>query len=438
MKIPPSSTGANLPSPKPGGREKGLTKRTVKGAAGGMLGADYEDTRRPDPFLARKQSAGEKRGGETSQQGKQPATAQPLIDRSTKVTDPSRVILADRDAQEGEVKKPKRKQKKRVDRLKLDDDAPDVLADGEEQERRRDDDEDVFSGGADRSRSAIDPRAHLFEEAPSVDPGDLSLTAPDEIRRALGTPVAYAKHVMILAEAFRRQTGATRQEAIGYLATMFVAAGDLRFGLSALKALGPATGILDVYPLEVVEQILDRYPGVLPKVGYGSFFRKPKEREPVLRTDTETPLRLEYPPELLVRGFALRGGGQPGYVFEPAEEEGTYDLLIQTPGRYDVLVSAIARTGHMTIDRLDVAVRPAKGAAPLPANEDPYPERDAAKVAAWPTPPAPARGSLAPAAAPDDSPARQSSTLSAAHIMSRQTMGAIASDHAHDFPDDEE
>ena len=55
-------------------------------------------------------------------------------------------------------------------------------------------------------------------------------------------------------------------------ATACCAAPDRSFGRLALKEFGPATGILDIYPLEVVEHILARYPAFLPKVGFGRLF----------------------------------------------------------------------------------------------------------------------------------------------------------------------
>jgi len=259
--------------------------------------------------------------------------------------------------------------------------------------RKKDDDKaehdaELYEDGMARSGQG-QSRKHLFEEDELVEPGDTSLTDPDEIRKVLGTPTAYAKHVMILAEAFRRATGATRREAIEYLATMFVATAEPTFGYLSLKEFGPSTGIVDIYPLEVLERLLDRYPGVLPKVGFGKLFANGWTASDPLRTDTETPLLLRYPTEMRIRGFALKGGGRPGYMFSPADEPGTYELRIQSPGRYEILVSATNRSGYTVIDRIEVAVRPGSTADLPRERPEPYPPRDSVKVEAWPVPEAP-------------------------------------------------
>jgi hypothetical protein len=124
---------------------------------------------------------------------------------------------------------------------------------------------------------------------------------------------------------------------------MFVAPRDRTFGRSALKEFGPSYGILDVYPLEVVTHVLDHYPHFLPKVSRGTFFHQSGERAQVWHTDTQTPVILEYPEDLKVRGFALIGGGTPGYVFEPSDVPGRYRLQVRSPGRWTCSVSGVSR-----------------------------------------------------------------------------------------------
>ena len=307
----------------------------------------------------------------------------------------------------GEAKKKRKRKKRDEKRKKKGDLIVELYADG------------MAKSGHGESRK------HLFEDDEMVEPGDPSLTDPDEIRRVLGTPAGYAKHVMILAEAFRRITGATRKEAIDYLATMFVATAEPTFGYLSLKEFGPSTGIVDVYPLEVLERLLERYPGVLPKVGFGKLFVETGTRPDPLRTDTETPLILVYPASLRIRGFALRGGGRPGYMFSPADAEGEYELRIQSPGRYEILVSATNRSGSTVIDRVDVAVRPAGEDALSRERPEPYPPRDSEKVAAWPTPAAPrlSPGDLLGAAAPSDPGAGLLSPAQLAHLKAMDAVG---------------
>lgn len=245
-------------------------------------------------------------------------------------------------------------------------------------------------------------RAHLFEPGRKFEPGDLTLTDPEDIRRLLETPVAYAKHVMILAEAFRRSTGATRAETIEYLSRMFLGLGDWAFGRTALRAFGPATGILDIYPLEVVVHVLDKYPWFLPKCGFSRLFDRTAAE---LSVPVGESMSLKYPENLQIRGFALAGGGRPGYVFEPTADPGRYSLMIDSPGRFEVLVSAVNEvTAHTLIDRLTIVVRARAERDSRPGLDDlrSYPPRDALKLAAWPVPPPPAPGSVELASLSED------------------------------------
>jgi hypothetical protein len=395
VKVPPTTP----PSEKAPtyDKDRTLTRRSVAGAAGGMKGVDYEDDRRPEPGkegAARTgPGAGELRAGERSAPlggaigDERQGPAQP---------DASKILLDN----EGAAPLHTRRRRRFVarDRLTIDKDAPEL-----KRNRKHNDDEDESSdersaeqtleffpdavGAAGLAPSVS--RAQLFSPESRPEPGDLSLTDPDTIQRALETPLAYAKHAMILAEALRRSTGATRHEAIDYLARMFVAPRDRTFGRSALKEFGPSSGILDVYPLEVVTHVLDHYPHFLPKVSRGRFFHQSGERAQVWHTDTQTPVILEYPEDLKVRGFALMGGGTPGYVFEPADAPGRYRLQVRSPGRWTCSVSGVSRTGHTTVDTLVLQVSLAPGDTVLPPLGEPYPARDAARVAAWPMPSVP-------------------------------------------------
>ncbi len=234
------------------------------------------------------------------------------------------------------------------------------------------------------------PRAPTVavDEGPAAEPGDPALTDPEVARRALRTPRAYAEHCMILAEAFRRATGATRAEGLAYLARMLVAIADPVFGRAAMKELGPSTGIVDLYPLELLEHVIDHHPGFLPKVARGRFVRREPPEVETFVLDTDAPLVLRYRDELKVRGFAVVGGARPGYRFEPVEE-GAYALSLETPGRYTCAVSCLSKTGQVVIDRLEVRVHAGVRARPvLPVDAD-LPPRDADKVAAWPIPAVP-------------------------------------------------
>lgn len=381
-------------------KDRTLTRRSVAGAAGGMKGVDYEDDRRPEPGQEASRagpSASELRAGERAGA---PLGAALTDDKQGLAQPDASKILQEHD---GPAPLHTRRRRRFVarDRLTIDKDAPEL-----KRRRKNPDDDDDDESSDERSAeqtleffpdavgaAGLAPsvsRAQLFSAETRPEPGDLSLTDPDTIQRALETPLAYAKHAMILAEAFRRSTGASRHEAIDYLARLFVAPRDRTFGRSALKEFGPSSGILDVYPLEVVTHVLDHYPQFLPKVSRGQFFHRSGERAATWRTDTQTPVILEYAEDLKVRAFALVGGGTPGYVFEPADAPGRYSLTVRSPGRWTCSVSGVSRTGHTTVDTFVVQVTLAPGDVVLPALGEPYPARDAARVAAWPVPSVPA------------------------------------------------
>ncbi|CAN0583878.1 unnamed protein product, partial [Laminaria digitata] len=100
--------------------------------------------------------------------------------------------------------------------------------------------------------------------------------------------------------------------------------------------------VLDVYPLEIVEELVLRYPGSLPKVGFGRLFVRPQaDAAKALELVEGRSSPLSYPKNLKIRGFAIKGGGNPGYLFEPDERPGSYRLRIDLPGRYRLMISAI-------------------------------------------------------------------------------------------------
>ncbi len=446
VKLPPSS-----PPPDSGGakktydKDKTATRRMVAGAAGGMLGVDYEDSRRADPNTKAKPP--KELPGTTdrrmAEKQAQIAQGQAQSNRASEKgelgvgRDEAYVVRPEEDAPTKEKKKKPRHIAR--DRFQVDKDAPELVRtrewDSESEEERRDPDEQELELADWFSSDSVLPeggpsvsRAHLFDEDRKPEPGDPSLRDPESIQRALGAPASYAKHVMILAEAFRRTTGATRSEALSYLGAMFVGLKDRSFGRLALKEFGPSTGILDIYPLEVMEHVLENHPGYLPKAGFGTIFRKEGEERRKLVAKVDEEIVLEYPESLKVRGFALKGGGCPGYVFEPGAEPGQYRLVFSSAGRFDVLLSATNRAGYTMIDRLEVEVEDAKGKkAPSKTTAlAAYPERDESRVARWPWPevePLDPRALLEEAESAVSS--RASPLMTAAELAWRQTAAKV-------------
>lgn len=412
MKVP-----ANPPTYS---KDKGITRRTVKGAAGGMLGVHYEDPRHNDVNTVRSNTdkatagAGEGRGisaaasevgvGAGARVARDGAEIEPAGPKEEQ-----HMVLDDEDAATRDAKQRERKMQMSRDRLTIDKDAPelrrtkalwakimgeedDETGEHESESHHAPDPEEIdvgFIGEAIASAGDDAPldRRQLFAEPGKSYLGDPSLTDPGQIQQVLRTPVAYAKHIMVLSEAFRRTTGAHRPEIIGYMAAMYAALPDRRFARQALKEFGPATGILDVYPLEIVEELVLHYPGSLPKVGFGSLFVRPKTETQVLQLLEGKFSPLTYSESLKIRGFALKGGTNPGYLFEPDEEPGQYRLRIDVAGRYDLIISAITKSGHTIVDRLQIRVRPlTRRPKAMPPPKNPVMARDPAKVQSWPRP----------------------------------------------------
>ncbi len=387
MRIPPGG-GSGSQGPARGSEEKDrtLTRRTVKGAAGGLAGVDYEEERKPDPNAKAEGKDGSK-ASRRSHRGEKAREAQAnaTVDDRAKAdgADPG-VAVTSQVEESVEARAARRKHHKSagLDQVRA------ALADrdeSEDEERRDSDDDELVETFADDGVDE-DRRSGLADDRSLSEPGDLSVRDPAEIERRFKNPVVYAKHAMILAEAYRRSTGATRAEGIDYLARLMLAPHDRGLSRAALRELGPTTGILDIYPLEVVAHVLVQYPGYLPKAGFGTLVRRVDETARELVTDTLTPLLLEYSPDLKIRAFALVGGGRPGYKLEPGESAGQHFLGFDSPGRFEIMISGATRAGYTVIDRLHVRVTRAKGDdRPEPSQEEERPGAPTG-VDEWPKP----------------------------------------------------
>ena len=386
-------------------KDRTLTRRTVKGAAGGMKGVDYEDDRRADPStrLSPQAERLKKAKAEQLRAGRQEAAATaraetahggPKVDTHRQAPkEEQEMILDDEDAMSRDAKA---RQRRRTivsrDRLTVDKNAPDhrrevpwdLLSDDEQAEpdEATVDVDAIVDGAFSRQIS----RAHLFATKASVAPGAPGLLMPEDIQTAFPSPIDYAKHCMLLAEAYAQSTGAYREETVRYMAALFMGLPDVGFARRALMAWGPDTGIVDIYPLEVIEHILLARPDFLPRVRFERWIVPVGEvATAALNVDPTERLLLHVPEDVMVRGFAIRGGLRPGYCFEPGPSPATYALTLDRPGRFTILTSARSDHGYTLVDRLEVCV-----------NGEPHAEpearpRDQARVAAWPMPAVPDR-----------------------------------------------
>jgi hypothetical protein len=192
-----------------------------------------------------------------------------------------------------------------------------------------------------------------FQDMPDDRLGDLSLTNPNEMKRLLGPSVRFAQHAMLLAED-RLKSGDDRAQVINFLAELYLGVADRAYAQKALREFGTGTGIIYVYPLEVMQHLLENVPAFFTKVSKARFFTS--NTTGAYKTETGKPIVLTYDPALRIRGFALHGGPRPGYLFEPIDPPGTYHLTFQTPGTFKVLVSAISKNGAVAIEELAVEI----------------------------------------------------------------------------------
>ncbi len=192
-----------------------------------------------------------------------------------------------------------------------------------------------------------------FQDMPEDRMGDLSLTDPNEIKRQLGPSVRFAQHAMVLAEE-RLKDGESREVALEYLASIYLGVADRAYAQKALKAFGPATGIISLYPLEVIDRLLTHVPGFFSKIERGSFTTNNKNA--CYKAKAGADIVLEYPADLRIRGFAIKGGASPGYILEPTDPPGTYRLVFQSPGSYPIMLSAIDKRGRVFIEEFNCEI----------------------------------------------------------------------------------
>jgi hypothetical protein len=215
-------------------------------------------------------------------------------------------------------------------------------------------DEAKHEQAAQKVLATQDGSGKYFQDLPPDRMGDLTLVEPDEIKRVLGPPVRFAQHSMLLSED-RLRNGASRPDVIEFLSSLYLGLSDRTYAHKALRDFGAGSGIIDVYPLEVVKHLFENVPSFFTRLTKGPFLTSSKTG--AYEGETGKPIVLTYDPKLRIRGFALADGPRPGYLFEPVDPPGTYHLIFQSPGSFKVLVSAIAKNGHVLLEELEVNVK---------------------------------------------------------------------------------
>jgi hypothetical protein len=200
----------------------------------------------------------------------------------------------------------------------------------------------------DQRRRRDEAAAGLSGEGRIGDP-----TLAGEEFASLGSLVA-ARHVMALLA--RKRKDLPRTELLAEVGDLLLAQKDPTSIRRILLQMGEVGSIVDIYPLEIMDYVLQKRPEVLPGFEYGPVVLNKDELE--ARTFAiEEVVRIKVPLSLRMRAFALEGGGEPGYCFAPGPPA-EYHLEVASAGLFRVLVRGEIRKKSL-LDR--VILRIAEG-----------------------------------------------------------------------------
>lgn len=192
-------------------------------------------------------------------------------------------------------------------------------------------------------------KRNAFTTAPSdnFDPG-LDATQIERLGSIQG-----AIHMVKLADHWQR-SGLDRDAVIEKTAHTLLGFSRTDQVKKMLGEMGNAP-ITQVYPLEVMLQILDRSPEFLPRVRRGAVLENRGDLTSSDNIRAGQEFRLRYPADFKIKAFALLGGGQPGYEFTP-HKNGIYRMVVDTPGDWTFALSAECK-GETVVDTFQVHVR---------------------------------------------------------------------------------
>jgi len=194
--------------------------------------------------------------------------------------------------------------------------------------------------------------------------GALALTNPELIKKTLGSPVRVAKHLLVLSSRMVEQ-GRPRDDVLGYLTSTFLALGT-DFGKRTFKDFSVNIGIGTFYPLEIRERLLLANEDFLPTIKC----RFTSSRRLMAAKVKET-IVLEYPEDMTITEFAVKGGTRKGYVLAPLKEKGKHGLRFFVPGEYKVLIMGHDPRGIERMEEIKIDVAAADVAAPPPVAKAP-------------------------------------------------------------------
>ena len=176
--------------------------------------------------------------------------------------------------------------------------------------------------------------------------GDPTVTA-DELGR-MGNVIA-TRHLLTLL--MRRRADLRRNEVIEEVTRLLMDLNDGPLARRLLLQMTEIERIIDIYPLEVIVRMMERAPNILPRFEFGPVVLNADEL--TARTwpvGEVVPLRV--PLNMRLKGFALSGGGTPGYTLAPGPLA-TYWLEMGAPGSYSLLFRGEVRRTYR-VDRLEL------------------------------------------------------------------------------------
>ncbi len=190
--------------------------------------------------------------------------------------------------------------------------------------------------------------------------GAFSMTQPEHMKKTLGTPVRVAKHLLVLSSRMLEK-GDPRPGVVEYLAGTFLALGP-EFGRRAFKDFSVNIGIGSIYPLEVREKLIALNEGFLPTMKCR--FTASKR---VLQAKVKQAIVLEYPEDMIIKEFAVKGGTRQGYQLAPLKEKGKHGLRFFVPGTFAVLLLGTDAMGMERLEEIKVEVAADAAAVAAPA-----------------------------------------------------------------------
>ena len=179
--------------------------------------------------------------------------------------------------------------------------------------------------------------------ADTFDPG----AAPVDIE-ALGQMNA-AKHLVRMYDHWTLQGldhAETVQSAAQWL-TQFTKTENIRKVITELES----KPIRDIYPLEVLQELVETEPHRFPNLKQGSLIGKNPMLGPNGKVYTGHSVNIPVPQGFRLKAFALLGGARPGYEFYPSKKNGHYTLIVDTPGEWVFSLLAVRTKKLGSIER---------------------------------------------------------------------------------------